>query len=304
MTAKHVFLSVAHFILAIIVANAQTTPGQVFKDCSRCPEMVVIPGGSFMMGSPENEPGRDSMEGPQHKVTVAAFAMGKFHITRGQWNYFVMVTNRPAGNGCAWSGLPGEKPWAMNPAASWEHLGFPQDDTHPAVCLSWKDVNDYVKWLSISTGYKYRLPTEAEWEYAARAGSVTAYPWGDTASHELMNYGADSGWTGIAAGKDQWVGTSPVGSFPANAFGLYDMPGNVMQFTADCLSTSYQGVPANGTAFQKDSCTSRIIRGGDWGDPPGMLRSAFRNYAPAPGSTLDDYRSAGLGLRVVRILSK
>ena len=284
------------------VVNAQTNPGTVFRDCSSCPEMVVIPPGSFMMGSPENETGRDSSEGPQRKVSIKGFAIGKFHITRGQWEAFVKATDRPVAGGCAWSGLPGAKPWQMNAAASWQKLGFPQDNTHPAVCISWFDALDYIKWLSRITGFTYRLPTEAEWEYAARAGTTTAFPWGNTIGHEFANYGADSGWTGIATGKDQWVGTSPAGSFSPNAFGVFDMPGNVMQFTSDCFSSSYAGLPTNGTAWQKDACESRMIRGGDWGDPPRMLRSAFRNWAPAKGSTLTDYRSAGLGIRVVRDL--
>ncbi len=278
-------------ILLPVVSIGQAKPGRSFHDCAQCPEMMVVPAGHFIMGSPQDEQGRDSIEGFQHTVTIGSFAVGKFHITRAQWEYFLTSTKRPVAMGCAWSGLPGAKPWALNPAASWDHLGFPQDDTHPAICLSWADANDYIAWLSKTTGFVYRLPSEAEWEYAARAGTTTAFPWGKKGSHEYANYGADSGWTGIATGRDKWAGTSPVGSFPPNAFGLYDMPGNVMQYTADCFAASPD---------QKDSCTSRIIRGGDWGDPPRMLRSAFRNWTPARGSTLANYRSAGLGLRVVR----
>lgn len=274
----------------------------MFRDCPSCPEMIVIPSGSFMMGSPENETGREINEGPQRNIAVKTFAIGRFHVTRAQWQIFVKATNRVVVGGCAWSGLPGTKPWELNPAASWQQLGFPQDDTHPAVCISWPDALDYVKWLSVTTGFAYRLPSEAEWEYAARAGTVTAFPWGKTLSHEYANYGADSGWTGIAVGKDKWTATSPVGSFSPNAFGVYDMPGNVMQFTMDCFSNSYTGLPTDGSAWQKDSCEKRIIRGGDWGDPPRMLRSAFRNWIPTKGTTLANYRSAGLGLRVVREL--
>ena len=299
---SHLFLIIAMSCF-ILIGRAQKNPGTVFRDCSSCPEMVVIPAGSFMMGSPETETGRDSSEGPQRKVSVKGFLRwASFHITRGQWEIFVKASNRAVAAGCAWSGLPGAKPWQMNSAASWQKLGFPQDNTHPAVCISWSDALDYLAWLSKTTGFTYRLPSEAEWEYAARAGTTTAFPWGNTNSHEFANYGADSGWTGIASGRDQWVGTSPAGSFAPNAFGVYDMPGNVMQFTSDCFSSSYTGLPTDGTAWQKDSCKSRMIRGGDWGDPPRMLRSAFRNWAPARGSTLTDYRSAGLGMRVVRDL--
>ena len=284
---------------------SQKKPGQVFRDCPTCPEMVRVPAGTFMMGSPDKETGRDVMEGPQRKVAIKAFAIGKFHITRGDWERFVAATNRPLANGCAWSGLPGAKPWQLNPAASWKQLGFPQDSTHPAVCISFFDAIAYTEWLSKMTGFRYRLPSEAEWEYAARAGTITAFPWttSGTLTHEMANYGADSGWTGLAKGKDAWMATSPVGAFAPNAFGLYDMPGNVMQFTADYFSSSYMGLPTDGAPFKSDSSADRrMIRGGDWGDPPRMLRSAFRNWVPTKGVTLADYRSAGLGLRVVREL--
>jgi formylglycine-generating enzyme required for sulfatase activity len=292
------------------------TPHDTFKDCSDCPEMVVIPAGTFMMGSPESEAGHSVVEGPQTSVSVGQFAAAKF----GQWQAFVNATSRPLMGGCAFSGFKDttRKDWASNPDASWRNLGFPQDSTNPVVCITWNDAQDYVKWLSQKTGYTYRLLTEAEWEYAARAGTTTAYPWGTAASHDFANYGADSGWTGLTSGRDKWMGTSPVGSFPPNAFGLYDMQGNVLQYVEDCFSPTLSNMPADGSAYKKDivlsmtgrysfmngkrTCDSRMVRGGDWGDPPQMIRSGFRNWAPGRGFTLDNYRSGGVGFRVARTL--
>lgn len=300
--------------------SAGFRPGQTFRDCPVCPEMVVIPSGSFVMGAAPNEPGSSEIELPQHRVTVQQFAAGKFDVTRGQWAEFVSSTKREATAGCSYSGFPKEK----ENIASWRNLGFTQDDTHPVVCITWEDAQDYVQWLSQRAARKYRLLTEAEWEYAARAGTTTAYPWGSTANHEHANYGPDKGFGhGLAIGRDRWVYTSPVGSFPPNPFGLYDMHGNVLQWVQDCLAAPYAGVPTDGSPYQTDvelklsgdmaelngrSCWYRILRGGDWGDPPEEIRSAFRNFGPtdqAPEKIkkLFGYlRSAGVGFRVARTL--
>ncbi|MDB5239594.1 MAG: hypothetical protein JWP57_219 [Spirosoma sp.] len=312
----------AHFVLAQQATSAQKKykPGDTFKECADCPEMVVIPTGTFTMGSPPNEVGRLEVEGPQKNITIKQLAVGKYDVILAQWKSFVKATHRSIVAGCAFSGFKdtGRKDWDANPEASWQHLGFPQDSTHPVVCITWNDAKDYVKWLSAKTGNTYRLLTEAEWEYAARAGTTTPYPWGSVASHEFANYGADAGWQGIAIGRDQWHYTSPVGSFPPNAFGLYDMQGNVLQYVEDCFSSTVSELPADGSAYQADvvltmtgrfsfmngkkSCESRIVRGGDWGDPPHMLRSGFRNWAPGRGFTIDNYRSGGVGFRVAREL--
>ena len=176
-------------------------------------------------------------------VNIQEFAAGKFDITRGQWAVFVSDTNRPTNGGCSWSGLPSApdgKPWDPHPDASWKNLGFVQDDSHPVVCVTWNDAQDYVKWLSAKAGANYRLLTEAEWEYAARAGTSTAYPWGSSASHEYANYGTDTvAGVGFASGRDKWLFTSPVGSFPPNQFGLYDLHGMYYRGSQDCFSASY-----------------------------------------------------------------
>jgi formylglycine-generating enzyme required for sulfatase activity len=290
-------------------AIAASSPSIVtFHDCAGCPEMVVIPAGSFIMGSPADEPGFFMIEGPQRRVSIRQFAAGKFDVTRGEWAAFVLATKRFTPAGCAWS--PSYKGEAD---ASWQHLGFAQDATHPVVCVSWDDAQEYVRWLTQRTGRTYRLLTEAEWEYAARAGTTTPYPWGSAASHENANYGLDKCCgTGLASGRDRWVYTSPVGSFPPNAFGLYDMHGNVLQWVQDCFAPSYDGLPADGSAFETvlqlkltgdlsemsgtNSCAYRMLRGGDWGDPPAMIRSAFRNFGPPPGALVQG--TGGAGFRV------
>lgn len=269
-----------------------------FDDCSAapwCPRMVLIPGGTFRMGSSPGESGRFDDEGPQRRVKVGQFAVAKYPITRGQWAAFSRATKRPVPKAtCA---------YALALAPSWENTGFPQGDDHPVVCVSWSDAHDYTQWLSRRTHHRYRLLSEAEWEYAARAGSVTSFPWGKEASHEYANYGADKCCSPRILGRDQWLFTSPVGSFPPNAFGLYDMHGNVFQWVQDCYSDSYRSHPSSGATFESASCEFRVARGGVYGDRPEVMRSAARNYAPPPhddAMSIANYRSAGFGLRVAR----
>jgi formylglycine-generating enzyme required for sulfatase activity len=312
------------FTINSIAQNKITTPksGRTFRDCKDCPEMVVLSAGSFLMGSPENEPGRFPEESPQRKVSIRQFAAGRYDITKKEWALFVNATNRPTVSGCSWAALPGDtvKLWEASPSASWNHIGFRQDSSHPAVCISWEDAQDYVNWLSKKTSFSYRLLTEAEWEYATRAGTTTVYSWGDTASHEYANYGADSCCSSLASGSDKWVfGTSPVGAFPPNKFGLYDMNGNVMQWVEDCFNYPYSDKPTDGSAYKDavqlsitgefssmsgtNSCSYHILRGGDFNDPPRFIRSAFRNFAPSPGVPINQpYRNAAVGFRIARTL--
>jgi len=332
MKARHAFVILAAIFVAscAISPRSQSAAGIAssgageqaapLRDCKQCPALVVIPAGSFIMGSPATEPGRYDEEGPQRSVHVNRLAVGKYDVTRGEWAAFAAATSRETVGGCTWSGLPGAGVMEPNLKATWKTLGFVQDDAHPVVCITWDDAQDYVHWLSGLTGHQYRLLTEAEWEYAARAGTNTPYPWGSSASHEHANYGADSCCSGLASGSDKWVGTSPVGAFPPNPFGLYDMNGNVMQWVRDCFapSFSYTGMPTDGSAYTDEitlklsgdlsimngssSCAHHMLRGGDWGDPPASIRSAARSFAPPPGSPLENYRSAGVGFRVARTL--
>ena len=328
---RYIYLShIVALVTISSVAQSKLKPGLNFRDCPDCPEMVVIPAGTFTMGTPASEVADDpfseirlQLEGQQRVVTIQQFAVGKFDITRGQWAAFVSATNRPTHGGCSWSDLPrapDSQIWDPHPDASWKNLGRIQDDNHPVVCVTWRDAQDYVEWLSRRTGATYRLLTEAEWEYAARAGTSTPYPWGPTASHEYANYGTDTvAGVGLALGRDKWVATSPVGAFPPNQFGLYDMHGNVMQWVEDLFSGSYSGLPTDGSAYKteitlkveaapflwlngKKSSSFRLIRGGDAWNPPVMIRSASRNFAPARGQTLESYSSAGLGFRVAKTL--
>jgi formylglycine-generating enzyme required for sulfatase activity len=291
----------------------------VFDDCSGagwCPQLVVVPAGEFTMGSPDSEAGRSEREGPQRVVRVARFAAGRFPVTRRQWAAFAVATARETRRGCAWTGrIAGGQ---ADPDGSWQDVGFAQSDSHPVVCVSWQDAQDYTRWLSDRTRHQYRLLSEAEWEYAARAGSASPYPWGPNANHEHANYGADVCCSGIAAGRDAWVNTSPVDAFPPNAFGLFDMHGNALEWVEDCLAPSYADLPVDGSAYRADvslratgrlaslsgkpACDYRVLRGGDWGNPPAMIRSAYRNWGPPPGATLATYRSGGVGFRVAREL--
>lgn len=307
------------FLLAAGIPAHAPTAGKApasFHDCVGCPEMIVIPAGQFLMGSPTTEPGHDDVESPQHLVSIRRFAAGKFDVPRGEWRAFVSATRRPTATGCQWVGPTRDH----EATSSWRKLDFVQTDRHPVVCVTWQDAQDYAHWLSSKTGKHYRLLSEAEWEYAARGGSTTPFWWAKGASHEFANHGTAKCCGGLAIGRDRWMFTSPVGSFPANPFGLFDMGGNVLQFVADCFVPTYDSAPSDGSAITRstklqtsgalsdlsgtNSCDYRVARGGDWGDQAGWIRSAARNFAPPPGpdDSLATYRSGGVGFRVARDL--
>ena len=295
-----------------IVANAAGTerePGAWFQDCPGCPEMVVVPAGTFAMGSPSFEPGRYGNEGPIRQVTIPArFAVGRHEVTRRQFGFFVEATGRPAGRSCRmWDG--GRK---GRPERGWLNPGYRQTGRHPVVCVSWEDANAYAEWLSRRTGKHYRLLTEAEWEYAARAGSRTARYWGEEVSGQCAHAnGADRrvrkepsykwlGWKrGSAPCDDGHARTAPVGGYSANGFGLHDMLGNVWEWVEDCWHGSYAAIPLDGRAWKAgEGCGRRVLRGGSWGDLPKDLRSAMR-YGKPP-----DRRHDYLGFRVARALAR
>ena len=259
-------------------------PGEVFyDDCAGCPEMVVIPAGSFVMGSPESEEGREDDEGPQHEVTIPrAFAVGAHEVTVGEYAAFAVDTGYEGETGCwTWTGSE----WQESQEISWRNPGYSQTGWHPVACVSWEDARAYVRWLSRKTGEEYRLLSEAEWEYAARAGSRTRYSFGDRITPNDANYG----WN-IRK-------TQPVGSYEANGFGLYDMHGNVREWVQDCQNGSYRGAPSNGDAWERGECGRRVLRGGSWINLPRYLRSANRGWS-VTGSRYD-----GNGFRVARTLT-
>ena len=285
------------------------TPGDVFKDCDRCPEMVVVPAGAFTMGSPESEKDRDKEESPQHEVTFERqFAVGRFHVTVDQFAAFVAETGYDAGSKC--QTFEGGK-LEERSSRSWRSPGFTQRGSHPVVCLNWNDANAYADWLARKTGKAYRLVTEAEWEYAARAhtqpGTYPPYWFGDEET-DLCRYanvadqtaksivGGTRGWT-VAPCSDGYAYTSPAGSFAANGFGLHDMLGNASQWTGDCSHDDYAGAPPDGSAWTSGDCRIRPARGGSWYNFPKNLRAAVRIWANA------NYRLNYLGFRLARTLT-
>jgi formylglycine-generating enzyme required for sulfatase activity len=230
-------------------------PGDTFRDCEACPEMVVVPAGAFMMGSTEAErkwaEGHAKAEEPLHKVNVAQpFALGKYEVTRKQFASFVNATGYSSAQEHCPSG-------EMAPEADWKNPGIPQDDRHPVVCVNWHDAVAYTSWLTQQTGHRYRLPSEAEWEYAARANTKTARYWGDDETNVAACAFANVADLtakkkkpdlNVFACEDGWIYTSPVGSFRPNPFGFFEMLGNVSEWVEDCwtFSESYHGAPTDG----------------------------------------------------------
>jgi formylglycine-generating enzyme required for sulfatase activity len=258
-----------------------------FRDCPDCPLMRIIPAGRFLMGSPDREPGRQAAEGPQHEVRFGrSFAIGVYDVTRREFSAFVRATGYQTNDRtCDWR------------APKTRGHDLDQHDDEPVVCVSWSDADAFVDWLSKKARHRYRLPSEAEWEYAARAGTSSIRPWAGRDSRDFANYGSDQCCAPMTSGRDRWLYTSPVGSFLPDAFGLYDMLGNVWQRTEDCGHEDYTGAPANGSAWIKGGdCTTRILRGGAWFDPLDQLRVAARAADPA------DFRKNDIGFRVARSL--
>ncbi|MHC8319532.1 dihydropyoverdine dehydrogenase [Pseudomonas sp. GB2N2] len=264
-------------------AAAPIAPGKVFKDCKDCPEMVVLPAGTFTMGTPEDEVGREPDEGPQHPVTFAKpLAISRFQVLKGEWDAYLRDTGYVMPDG---DDRPGRECKAGIPRYEYTHK-------HPAVCMDLKEATAYVAWLSKKSGKAYHLVSEALREYAARAGSNGPFPFPFDEGKEYSiskhanTYGAADGYNF----------TSPAGSFPANAFGVFDMHGNVYEWTADCLNENYIGAPSDGSAWLTGDCKVQRIRGNDWGEAPVFSRSGNRNAA------FPDARGDWLGFRVARDL--
>jgi formylglycine-generating enzyme len=291
---KRVVIAVLTFVaLQSLAAAPDRAPGAVFKECADCPEMVVIPAGRFVMGAAPGEEEREALSDefrnrsqPRHSVDATRFSAGKFEVTRGQYRAFAEATGRSSDGCFIWAGAEFEH----DPTRDWRNPRYAQDDSHPAVCVSWDDASAYARWLSQKTGKHYRLLTEAEWEYAARAGTTTTRFWGDDGNRSCdYANGADlatrarvpatSQWP-VADCNDRYAYTAPVGSYRANAFGLYDMLGNVGEWTQDCWNGSYSGAPTDGSAWAAGDCVLRVVRGGSWEDAPVGLRAAYRVGSP------------------------
>ena len=266
---------------AVLSASAETPvkpgSGESFRDCSDCPEMVVVPAGSFEMGSPETEPDRLDQEGPRHQVTFAQpFAAGRFAVTFAEWDACV------ADGGCG-GYKPSDQGWGRA--------------NRPVVNVDWNDAKTYVQWLSKKTGKPYRLLSEAEREYVARAGTATPFWWGSSITPADANYDGAYVYAGGGERGEYRRMTVPADSFKPNPWGVYQVHGNVWEWAEDCRNLTYDGAPADGSPWMSGDCSSHVLRGGSWADDPVDLRAAYRvnNYP------MD--RSNNYGFRVARAVA-
>ncbi|MCY4306501.1 MAG: formylglycine-generating enzyme family protein [Aestuariivita sp.] len=306
------------FLLSASVSADTYEAGETFQDCPKCPEMVVVPEGQFLMGSPEDDEEGWDDERPQHQVTISKpFAVGKYEVTVGQFRAFTEADKYKVRGMCLiYDANLGYAD--LRADFNWENPGFKQDNNHPVVCVAWDDAKEYVKWLSKETGKKYRLLSEAEWEYVARAqttasATISRY-WNNLTSQHCDYANAfdkaiedeyELSEFFISDCNDKSVHTSQVGKYKPNEFGVYDILGNVAEWVEDCWHEGYRGSPANGSAW-RDGCDSkediagvntRVLRGGDWGSVPGGLRSAFRDGTKA------QKRASNYGFRVAWTLT-
>jgi formylglycine-generating enzyme required for sulfatase activity len=272
------FYIITAIVFAIFPGNVNSQSNKSFRDCTECPEMVEIPKGSFLMGSYFGR--LDEM--PKHQVEINYnFAVSKYEITRNQYTIFINDSNHSSDEGCEVYDLPS---FNMNLKKSWLDPDFSQDSNHPVVCVNWHDAQAYVSWLSKLTGDQYRLLSESEWEYVARAGSTTSYSFGDSIDSMKANY------------DDQYRATTPVGSYAPNEFGIFDVHGNAAEWVIDCWVDNYANAPSSGEPMTAGACDKRILRGGTWHNQPQYLRSAFRNGYFA------NFRLSGIGFRIAKSL--
>jgi formylglycine-generating enzyme required for sulfatase activity len=301
-------LSVA---LVCFVSVSQAAEVVEFRDCPQCPPMIVVPEGSFRMGSNDGE--RTRPEGPIRLVAVKrAFALGKFELTLAEFRRFVSATGYQVAPGCRAQGkrdaVTARVELADDAQASWQEPRFAtrQAETAPVVCVGRIDALAYVAWLSQTTGKIYRLPSEAEWEYAAGAGASSIYPWGNNPDNgcgyanlydQAGRKANDFGW-GFVDCDDGAAELSQVGRYAANAFGLHDMIGNVWEWTADCYRETYDNAPVDGSAVAGGTdCALWSVRGGAWMTRPSRQRLSFRGRDP------NDARYSFFGFRVARNIS-
>ncbi len=248
------------------------------KECNICPEMVNIPAGEFWIGSANGEPETDREEKPRHKIQVKEFMLGKYEITVEQFSAFMKESGYQKAQGC--SRYDGK----YQPDKNWREPGFAQDDKNPVVCVDAKDAQAYTDWLSHKTGHHYRLPNEAEWEYAARANTITPFYTGYCISTDQANYdGTGDDYNNCGAKTSVWIGKSqPVGFYPANPWGLYDMAGNAAEWTCSANTDSYDGSETKCALDADDrQLNFRVFRGGSWVSNPKRLRSADRGHYPS-----------------------
>jgi len=300
--APHWIPSVAFTAPSAEMAEDAYPPGTRMRDCrdAGCPWLVVLPAGEFLMGSPESEEGHQSSESPQHRVRIREpFAVMESEVTRESFGRFVDETGYKVGEGCrVWSG----KDWQNGVKRNWRDPGFEQGPDHPVVCVDWNGARAFAAWLSQRTGQAYRLLTEGEWEYAARAGSSGRYHFGDK-SADLCRYAnvadqsAEKVYPNIATADcdDGHVHTAPVKYYQPNGFGLYDMHGNAREWVQDCWHDNYKGALEEGSTPWETNCSDdrRVLRGGSWFHSPDFARSAIRgSNTPGMGRGFAGFRLA------------
>lgn len=295
------------WIMAVVFLVSFSQPASpeaatMLRDCAECPDMVAVPAGTFRMGA-DAAPARPD-EHPVHEVALAAFMIGRTEVTRAQYRAFASETGRGAPGPCT-SDPDRDGRWQSVAEANWEDSGFPAGEDHPVTCVTWADAAAYAGWLAAKTGKPYRLVSEAEWEYVARAGTTTDYPWGATSDGmcvaangpDTTVFAVFPSWSPArgAPCNDGYAFTARVGSYAANAFGASDMAGNVWEWTADCFAADYADHPRDGSAYVSENCQRRALRGGSWVYGIEDLRSSQRNGLPRPGQ-----RGADIGFRVAR----
>jgi formylglycine-generating enzyme len=285
--------------VSAVASAAAPKPGSVIRDCPTCPALTVVPAGRFKQGSNHADGNSATFERPPHWVLIGRrFAISTSAVTVDEFRPFIAATGRDM-RGCDTY----DDRWRIRPDANWENPGFVQTGSHPVTCVSWDDAKAYAGWLSRTTGHPYRLPSAAEWEYAARAGGEAVRPWNPDGSGACAGANvADQraarrypGWT-VFPCDDGYVYTAPVGSFKANSFGLNDMLGNVFQWTDDCWHADYTGVPTDGSSRTYGDCSERELRGGSWFTTPEFVRASYRNHFGV------NYRTSSVGIRLVRDL--
>lgn len=288
------------------VGSNVSAPGfddSAVADCQGCPEMVRVEPQSFMMGSNDGEAGHNANESPQHLARFnAPFAIGRYEVSRKQYARFVAETHRADSECQVWE----DKQYVSQPGRTWRDPGFRQSEFDPVVCVTWQDAKMYVDWLAKKTGQPYRLASEAEWEYAARAGTGTSRFWGDDpdAACGYANVADQAAKTVFPAWQvhgcsDGIIHTAPVGHYQPNKFNLHDMLGNVWEWVEDCYVPSYDGAPGSGNAARgSGDCSYRVVRGGSGQSAPAMVRSAARGRMEAIRG------DANTGFRVVKGSSK
>lgn len=281
-------------VMGLMSASAWAAPaaGSVVKDCATCPELVVVPAGTFQMGTPRSQvANNETGEAPPVPMTIPkAFLLGRYEVTRAEFEEYARAKNfEPVGLCRVWNKTKGRYDDDRN--RTWRKPGVPEQPlpNHPISCVNWFESKDYIAWLAAKTGKPYRLPTEAEWEYAARAGSSGVTPWGpDVSGCKYANIydittmrKTPQAWTHIAC-VDGFADMAPVGSLRPNAFGLYDMIGNVWEWAEDCATKSHVGRPPNGAAWVWEGGCKRVIqRGGGWFTSPERARPGYHGDATA-----------------------